>query len=445
MDIIGKAFNPAGGAAKAVCEKVDGCIRGQIIKGDGPDSPSLVFNRELHLNDDGIWGKCIHKNSGRQLGTWPESPYTLKADYIALSAEFMTVRPEIYVARDLLCKDHFNLYLGKDAVLLSSAPYERERDWEKLNEAILGAFRAMCGDNPEEHWDDAGKVLRDTLGPDNAYVLIVDADECRKRLNWNTPEGPETDIRLKISWSKKGWALMNSEWDERREDIVQAITENTVTVFNNLEDSLLVKKKMSSIEDKTMIYMTMRLNRRIIQNAMSCKDQIRQHRQLNKYTSSNYRWMLMQPFIAIDQTSMAVMIENQITDMKEIARELPMLLMELLAIKAPDTDTHTGALSGGNQQKVVVAKQLAAEPQVIILDEPTKGVDVGSKAAIYEIMSDLASQGLGILMISSELPEVINMSDRIYVMSEGKVAKEFTDTKSLTQDDILHAAMPQSK
>ena len=224
MDIIGKAFNPAGGAAKAVCEKVDGCIRGQIIKGDGPDSPSLVFNRELHLNDDGIWGKCIHKNSGRQLGTWPESPYTLKADYIALSAEFMTVRPEIYVARDLLCKDHFNLYLGKDAVLLSSAPYERERDWEKLNEAILGAFRAMCGDNPEEHWEDAGKVLRDTLGPDNAYVLIVDADECRKRLNWNTPEGPETDIRLKISWSKKGWALMNSEWDERREDIVQART-----------------------------------------------------------------------------------------------------------------------------------------------------------------------------------------------------------------------------
>ena len=125
--------------------------------------------------------------------------------------------------------------------------------------------------------------------------------------------------------------------------------------------------------------------------------------------------------------------------------ELSNRMKDLLAIKAPTTDTHTGALSGGNQQKVVVAKQLAAEPQVIILDEPTKGVDVGSKAAIYEIMSDLASQGLGILMISSELPEVINMSDRIYVMSEGKVTKEFTDTKGLTQDDILHAAMPQKK
>ena len=72
-------------------------------------------------------------------------------------------------------------------------------------------------------------------------------------------------------------------------------------------------------------------------------------------------------------------------------------------------------------------------------------MDVGSKAAIYEIMSDLASQGMGILMISSELPEVINMSDRIYVMSEGKVTAEFTETKGLTQDTILHAAMPQKK
>ena len=114
-------------------------------------------------------------------------------------------------------------------------------------------------------------------------------------------------------------------------------------------------------------------------------------------------------------------------------------------IKTPSGKTLIQSLSGGNQQKVVVAKQLAAEPQVIILDEPTKGVDVGSKAAIYEIMSDLASQGLGILMISSELPEVINMSDRIYVMSEGKVTREFTDTKGLTQDDILHAAMPQKQ
>ncbi len=119
-------------------------------------------------------------------------------------------------------------------------------------------------------------------------------------------------------------------------------------------------------------------------------------------------------------------------------------LKDLLSIKAPDTDTHTGALSGGNQQKVVVAKQLAASPKLIILDEPTKGVDVGSKAQIYEIMSDLASKGLGILMISSELPEVINMSDRVYVMSEGKVTAEFK-AEGLSQDTVLAAAMPNSK
>ena len=118
-------------------------------------------------------------------------------------------------------------------------------------------------------------------------------------------------------------------------------------------------------------------------------------------------------------------------------------MRERLSIKAPNTDTLTGALSGGNQQKVVVAKQLAAEPKLIVLDEPTKGVDVGSKAAIYEIMSNLAAQGLGILMISSELPEVINMSDRVYVMSEGRVTTEFTETKGLDQDTILRAAMPR--
>ena len=142
---------------------------------------------------------------------------------------------------------------------------------------------------------------------------------------------------------------------------------------------------------------------------------------------------------------MAKECQNGIFVSKSKEYQLSEGMKDLLAIKAPDTDTLTGALSGGNQQKVVVAKQLAANPKMIILDEPTKGVDVGSKAAIYEIMSDLASQGLGILMISSELPEVINMSDRIYVMSEGKVTAEFTDTQNLTQEIILNAAMPQSK
>ncbi|MBR4442454.1 MAG: sugar ABC transporter ATP-binding protein [Clostridia bacterium] len=116
-----------------------------------------------------------------------------------------------------------------------------------------------------------------------------------------------------------------------------------------------------------------------------------------------------------------------------------------LAIKAPDVETAAGTLSGGNQQKVVIAKQLAASSRIIILDEPTKGVDISSKAAIYELMAELAAQGVAILMISSEMPEVMNMSDRIYVMGEGHITKEFTDVANLTQQQILEAAMPQER
>ncbi|MDR1600565.1 MAG: sugar ABC transporter ATP-binding protein [Oscillospiraceae bacterium] len=119
-------------------------------------------------------------------------------------------------------------------------------------------------------------------------------------------------------------------------------------------------------------------------------------------------------------------------------------LREQLAIKANDVETAAQALSGGNQQKVVVAKLLATELRILILDEPTKGVDVGSKAAIYEIMSELAGKGIGILMISSEMPEVINMSDRVYVMREGRVSAEF-DAEGLTQSRVLEAAMPLEK
>ena len=122
---------------------------------------------------------------------------------------------------------------------------------------------------------------------------------------------------------------------------------------------------------------------------------------------------------------------------KQIAEKMK----TLLAIKAPSIETFSGALSGGNQQKVVIGKQLAADMKIIILDEPTKGVDVGSKAQIYQIMNDLASQGIAILMISSEMPEVMNMSDRIYVMADGRITKEFETADGVTQEEILRAAM----
>jgi len=96
-------------------------------------------------------------------------------------------------------------------------------------------------------------------------------------------------------------------------------------------------------------------------------------------------------------------------------------------------------LSGGNQQKVVLAKWLATEPRILILDEPTRGIDVGTKAAVHALMSKLASEGMAILMISSELPEVLGMSDRIIVMHEGHMTAHFTRAEA-TQEKIIAAA-----
>ena len=87
--------------------------------------------------------------------------------------------------------------------------------------------------------------------------------------------------------------------------------------------------------------------------------------------------------------------------------------------------SDVGTLSGGNQQKVVIAKWLATKPKVIILDEPTKGIDIGSKAAVHDFMSELAGQGLAVIMVSSELPEILGMSDRVIVMHEGRIVGEF--------------------
>ncbi|MEJ1157556.1 sugar ABC transporter ATP-binding protein [Prosthecomicrobium sp. N25] len=96
-----------------------------------------------------------------------------------------------------------------------------------------------------------------------------------------------------------------------------------------------------------------------------------------------------------------------------------------LSVKAAHWDQRLLELSGGNQQKVVIAKWLAAEPSILILDEPTKGIDIGSKAAVHDFMVELAAEGLAIILISSELPEVMGMADRILVMHEGRVAGAF--------------------
>lgn len=113
--------------------------------------------------------------------------------------------------------------------------------------------------------------------------------------------------------------------------------------------------------------------------------------------------------------------------------------VEHLKIVTPSPQQRAGNLSGGNQQKIVVAKWLAANPKLLIMDEPTRGIDVGAKAEIYGIMDELAKSGVAIIMISSELPEVLNMSDRIVVMAAGRKAGELIQQEA-TQEKIMHLA-----
>lgn len=105
----------------------------------------------------------------------------------------------------------------------------------------------------------------------------------------------------------------------------------------------------------------------------------------------------------------------------------------------PHAQVRAGGLSGGNQQKLLISRWVAIGPRILILDEPTRGVDVGAKSEIYRIMSQMAQQGVAILMISSELPEVVGMSDRVYVMHEGSIVGELNGG-DISQENIMALA-----
>jgi putative multiple sugar transport system ATP-binding protein len=117
---------------------------------------------------------------------------------------------------------------------------------------------------------------------------------------------------------------------------------------------------------------------------------------------------------------------------------------EKLGTKTPTVQQSVGNLSGGNQQKVLLSKWMFADPDILILDEPTRGIDVGAKYEIYCIMNDLIAQGKSVVMISSEMPELLGMCDRIYVMNEGRIVAEFTSAEA-TQEKIMQAILSSDK
>ena len=120
-------------------------------------------------------------------------------------------------------------------------------------------------------------------------------------------------------------------------------------------------------------------------------------------------------------------------------REVARKYVEDLTIRTPSVEQTVRNLSGGNQQKVVLAKWLFTKSKLLIFDEPTRGIDVGAKTEIYQLMNELTARGAAVIMISSELPEVLGMSDRILVMHEGRIAGELTRAEA-TQEGIMHLA-----
>jgi L-arabinose transport system ATP-binding protein len=125
---------------------------------------------------------------------------------------------------------------------------------------------------------------------------------------------------------------------------------------------------------------------------------------------------------------------------QSIENEIAGQLAERMRVKTPSLHQLVSKLSGGNQQKVVLSRWLARQPRVLILDEPTRGIDVGTKAEIYRLVEELAAGGIAILLISSEMPELLGLTDRILVMAGGRIVGEMP-TPEATEQKILALAM----
>lgn len=160
-------------------------------------------------------------------------------------------------------------------------------------------------------------------------------------------------------------------------------------------------------------------------------------------------------FITEDRKSEGLLLEKSIREnlslpnLKELSKngvinkkaenKISESSMKMFNVKAENIETATKNLSGGNQQKVVIAKWVLTNPKILILDEPTRGVDVGAKEEIYQIINDLASQGIAIIMVSSDLPEIIGMSDRLIVMREGEL-KGIVSKEDINEENIMTLA-----
>jgi rhamnose transport system ATP-binding protein len=144
-------------------------------------------------------------------------------------------------------------------------------------------------------------------------------------------------------------------------------------------------------------------------------------------------------FIPEDRRKQGLVIDSSVSRNVAMENKAAAPWASRLEVKTSALDMTAATMSGGNQQKVVIAKWLATDPRLLIIDEPTRGIDVGTKAEVHRLLSELAGQGLAILMISSELPEVLGMADRVVVLCEGRITAEL-DRADATPEAVMHAA-----
>ena len=195
-----------------------------------------------------------------------------------------------------------------------------------------------------------------------------------------------------------------------------------------------------SIESGTIIKRDMKLNKNLKMNLKSSVDGVKNR---IAYVSEDRKGdgLILDLSIRENMTlSSLERISNSFVVDKNKEKERVNSYIDRIRIKTPSMEQLIKNLSGGNQQKVAIAKALMIHPDVLILDEPTRGVDVGAKKEIYDLINEFKSQGKAIIMISSEMPEILGLSDRILVLSHGKITGEF-DRKEATQEKILKCAV----
>jgi ribose transport system ATP-binding protein len=155
-------------------------------------------------------------------------------------------------------------------------------------------------------------------------------------------------------------------------------------------------------------------------------------------TISSVEWNITMPYLKKLASRMRIINHKKELQMAED-------LSKKLRIKTASQNEPASSLSGGNQQKIVIAKWVGAQSEILIFDEPTRGIDVGAKAEIYRLMEELAAAGKSIIMISSELPEILALSDRILVYRDGEINKEFTEVNGLSEEQVLHYAIMKNE